>query len=96
MAVASPDIQFETVLIPHKAYEFVRNGYRFNIYHVAIGLAVYLRKAILFVYGVIDFRYRVAVVRLLVYAFVERAIDRTYRVIAGRLGQYGKSCTIYL
>ena len=86
MAVASSDVQFETVRVSYKAHKLIRNDDSFNIHTIDVRIAVYLSETILFVDGIVDFRNSVSAACLFVYTFVKRTVNGTYGVIPCRVG----------
>ena len=75
MAVACAYIQFETVFIPYKTDELIRNDYRFDIHAIYIRFAVYLAETILLIDRIIDFGDGISAACLFIYTLIERAVN---------------------
>ena len=73
--------QFKTVGVTYKPYKFIRDDNRFNIHAIYIRFAVYFAEAILLIDCVIYLVNRVIARLLISDACIERAVNRTYRVI---------------
>ena len=85
MTVARACIQIKSVFIAHEPNEFIRDFYRFDIHTIYIFSAVDCAERVLLIHRKIHFRYRVAAARGCIYAFIERAVNRTDHVIPCRL-----------